>query len=352
MGKFKVIGCIIAFLILAGISCWATEQSLHLLLPAGWPEVLVWGITIAFFVVASFGTKMIADTLISPAFIDNRRLKLFGGILLVVFFWLLMSMPTNTHTFFYNDKIGSVITKDIETTNKYLSQIIDRGTATKTVVLDARGKDIKDSVEALRTHIVSQFNGDEAPFQSGNGPIIGEYLKQINKILNSNIKQDRNRYSKDRSILNKYHIEIDKALADALKTHTISGQSVDAAQKQKRRLAALNDSIQDHISTGNLSEAEIKQCEKELKDGYNIISTNKLFVDFDKNSDDEAVYTKENVETRTKRMASVIDVFFVDFLQGKYPASFWYYVGFSILVDVAAFIFFDIAFKRDDNSYN
>lgn len=352
MGKFKVIGCIIAFLILAGISCWATEQSLHLLLPAGWPEVLVWGITIAFFVVASFGTKMIVDTLISPAFIDNRRLKLFGGILLVVFFWLLMSMPTNTHTFFYNDKIGSVITKDIETTNKYLSQIIDRGTATETVVLDARGKDIKDSVEALRTHIVSQFNGDEAPFQAGNGPIIGKYLEQINGILNSTIKQDPNRYSKDRSILNKYHIEIDKALADALKTHTISGQSVDAAKRQKRRLAALNDSIQDHISTGNLSEAEIRQCEKELKDGYNIISTNKLFVDFDKDSDDEMVYTKENVETRTKRMASVIDVFFVDFLQGKYPASFWYYVILSILVDVAAFIFFDIAFKRDNNSYN
>lgn len=129
-------------------------------------------------------------------------------------------------------------------------------------------------------------------------------------------------------------------------------QSVDAAKEQKRRLMALNDSIQDHISTGSLSEAEIKQCEKELKDGYNIIGTNKLFVDFDRNSDDEAVYTKENVETRTKRMASVIDVFFVDFLQGKYPASFWYYVILSILVDIAAFIFFDIAFKRNENSYN
>lgn len=51
-------------------------------------------------------------------------------------------------------------------------------------------------------------------------------------------------------------------------------------------------------------------------------------------------------------MASVIDVFFVDFLQGKYPASFWYYVILSILVDIAAFIFFDIAFKRNENSYN
>lgn len=352
MEKFRVIGCIIAFLILAGISCWATEQSLHLLLPAGWPEVLVWGITIAFFVVASFGTKMIVDTLASPAFIDNRRLKLFGGILLVVFFWLLMSMPTNTHTFFYNDKIGSVITKDIETTNKYLSQIVDRGTSTETTVLDTRGKEIKDSIETLRTHIIHQFNGDEPPYKRGNGKEIATYIKIINTILNSSIVPNPNNNSTDPAILNKYQVEIDKALADALKTHTISTQSVDAAKRQKTRLAALNDSIQDHISTGSLSEAEIRQCEKELKDGYNIISTNKLFVDFDKNSDDETVYTKENVETRTKRMASVIDVFFVDFLQGKYPASFWYYVILSILVDIAAFIFFDIAFKRDENSYN
>lgn len=351
MEKFRVIGCIIAFLILAGISCWATEQSLHLLLPAGWPEVLVWGITIAFFVVASFGTKMIVDTLASPAFIDNRRLKLFGGILLVVFFWLLMSMPTNTHTFFYNDKIGSVITKDIETTNKYLSQIVDRGMSS-TMVLDSIGTKMKDAVEEERAHIVRQFNGDEPPYKRGNGEKISEHINNINKILKSSIIQDPNYNSADPAILNRYQIEINKALADALKTHTISSQSVDAAKRQKTRLAALNDSIQDHISTGSLSEAEIRQCEKELKDGYNIISTNKLFVDFDKNSDDETVYTKENVETRTKRMASVIDVFFVDFLQGKYPASFWYYVILSILVDIAAFIFFDIAFKRDENSYN
>ena len=48
-------------------------------------------------------------------------------------------------------------------------------------------------------------------------------------------------------------------------------------------------------------------------------------------------------------MASVIDVFFVDFLGGKYPGSFWYYVILSILVDIAAFIFFDIAFMKKND---
>lgn len=348
MEKFRIIGCGLAFLILAGISCWATELSLHLLLPAGWPEILVWGITIAFFVVASFGTKLIVDSLSGQGFIENRNLKLFGGVLLVLFFWLIMSMPTNTHTFFYNDKIGSVITKDIGTTNKYLLQVVDRGTSS-TLVLDSAGTQMKDQVEEQRRHIVAQFNGDEPPYKAGNGVEIGKHLEAINKILKSQIQQDLRYNSKDPAILNKYHVEINKALADALKTHTISEQSVISARNQKDRLSALNDSIQDHIATGSLSEAEIKQCEKELMDGYNIVATNKLFIDFDQKSDDKEVYTKENAETRTKRMASVIDVFFVDFLQGKYPASFWYYVILSILVDIAAFIFFDIAFKNKND---
>lgn len=345
MSKFRVIGSLIAFLILAGISCWATEKSLHMLLPAGWPEILVWGITIAFFVVASIGTKLIADSLMSNEFVENRKGKLWGGIFLVIFFWLIMSMPTNTHTFFYNDKIGSTISKDIETTNKYLQQVVDMGTSS-TVVLDEEGKRMKDAVEEQRRHIVAQFNGDEAPYKRGNGKKIGEHLEIINKTLNSSIQQDPRYNSQDPTILNGYQVEINKALSHALRTHTISEQSVQAAKKQKKRLAALNDSIQDHIASTSLTEAEIRQCEKELKDGYNIVSTNKTFVQFDKNSDDEEVYTKENAETRTKRMSSVIDVFFVDFLKGKYPGSFWYYVILSILVDVAAFIFFDIAFMK------
>ena len=345
MGKFKVIGSIIAFLILAGISCWATEKSLHMLLPAGWPEILVWGITIAFFVVASIGTKLIADSIFSHDFIDNRTGKLVGGIFLVILFWLIMSMPTNTHTFFYQDKIGSTITKDIETTNKYLQQVIDKGTSSSKV-LDAEGTRLKNIVEDQRTHIVRQFNGDEPPHLRGNGKQIATHLRIINETLNTSIKQDP-RYNKtDPSILQGYQKEIDRALEHALRTHTISEQSVQAAQRSQRRLLALSDSIQNHLSAEGLSEEEIRQCEKEINDGYNIIATNKQFIDFNEDSDDEDVYTKVNGETRTKRMSSVIDVFFVDFLHGKYPASFWYYIILSILVDFAAFIFFDIAFMN------
>lgn len=345
MDKFKFIGSFLAWLLLAGISCWATEKSLHMLLPANWPEIAVWGITIAFFVVASIGTVLIVNSLMSDGFVDNRKGKLFGGILLVICFWLLMSMPTNTHTFFYNDKIGSTITEDIKTTNGYLQQIVEIGTSS-TPVLDEEGKKLFDAVEEERRHLVAQFHGKEAPYIPGNGEMVGKHLEKINKLLNSQIIQNPNFASKDPSILASYQAQIDRARADALKTHMISPESVKSAREKKTRLAALNDSIQDHIASGSLSEQEIRQCEKELKDGYGIVASNKNFIHFDQSTNDEKVYTDENTETRTKRLSSVIDVFFVDFLNGKFPGSFWYYVILSILVDVAAFIFFDIAFKR------
>ena len=49
-----------AFLAFAAVSCWATTESLHLLLP-NWPLVLCWIVTIGFFIIASLGTKMIVD---------------------------------------------------------------------------------------------------------------------------------------------------------------------------------------------------------------------------------------------------------------------------------------------------
>ena len=143
---------------------------------------------------------------------------------------------------------------------------------------------------------------------------IAAHLEKINKILNSSIQQDPRYNSTDPSILNAYRVEINKALSHALRTHTISEQSVKAAKRQRNRLFALNDSIQGRYRLCKSYRRGDSPMRKELKDGYNIIASNRTFVQFD-NAGDEELYTKENAETRTKRMASVIDVFFVDFLK-------------------------------------
>lgn len=333
------ITCLILYLGLAGISCWATERSLSLYFHS-WPKFAVWIVTVAFFLVATYGTKLIVDSLSSSSFIDDRKLKLCGGIFLVIVFWLITGVPTNTHTFLYDAQIGTVISKDIETTNKYLEQIIVKGDPLVNVY-NAEGKRIKDSTEILRCHVNNQFNGNEPPHKSGDGENVAKYIRDINILLHSDIHAGSTN-SKDPAILNRYNIEIANALENALRPYILSKKSANDAWWQKRDLAALKDSIKNSQITGTLSKVEIDQCKKELEKGYGIIAAYKDFVDFDPDTDDKSVYTQEKVETRTKGMDNVYTVF-VDFLKGDYP-SYLYLVVISILVDISAFIVFKFIF--------
>ena len=114
--------CAVAFIAFAAVSCWATLESLHRLLP-DIPIVFVWILTIGFFFIASWGSKMIVDSLNKNVYIENPGLHLVGGAVILIIFWLLCSMPTNTHTFFYKDSIKDVAITDLETTRAYLTSL-------------------------------------------------------------------------------------------------------------------------------------------------------------------------------------------------------------------------------------
>ena len=94
-----------AFAAFAAVSCWATAESLHLLLST-WPLAMCWVVTIGFFIIASIGTKMIVDSLNQNIYMEKRGMRLIGGLIIVLIFWLVCSMPTNTHTFFYRTLIN------------------------------------------------------------------------------------------------------------------------------------------------------------------------------------------------------------------------------------------------------
>ena len=42
---------------------------------------------------------------------------------MVILFWLICVMPTNTHTFFFRNVVNEKVTLDITITKKYLSNI-------------------------------------------------------------------------------------------------------------------------------------------------------------------------------------------------------------------------------------
>ena len=114
----------VAFLIVAALSCWATASSFMMIIPLPW--YVIWAMTIVFFVFASFSFKMIMDALHNDGSVENPKLKLWGGIALLLLTWVIISLPTNAHTFFYKLQIGNVVTEDIKTTEVYADQLAKR----------------------------------------------------------------------------------------------------------------------------------------------------------------------------------------------------------------------------------
>lgn len=159
------------------MSCWATAESLHLLLP-DLPEVLCWVVTVGFFFIASWGTKMIADSCNQNVYVERRGTSLVIGILITLFFWLFCSMPTNTHTFFYRNLINERVTTDIATTQGYLAQIKDN-TVTDAKI-QARCAEVKNRVDVKLGELKAEIENDANP---GNGPKAKEILRDFADIL-------------------------------------------------------------------------------------------------------------------------------------------------------------------------
>ena len=345
--RFLKLFCVLAFLAFATVSCWATAESLHLLLPS-FPLVMCWIVTVGFFFIASWGTKMIVDSLNQQIYMDKRGLNLIGGILILIVFWLICSMPTNTHTFFYRNVINDKVTDDISLTKSYLAQIKDNTVTDDKIKL--RCAELQNKVDTKLGELKAEIMNDANP---GFGPKAKEILREFAEILGvakiepltfrGNSIQDRQKlYDAYRT---KMYILSESKKANIIKEMTPTNQNYRVeAERDFKNLELTEQYVKD--GTLNLYGAEDIQtvCEN-LNQGYGTIRNYSQFVNF-KNENDEIAYTAPNSVTKVKRMISVFDVW-KDFIKGEYAGrGFIFWVIISILVDIAAFIFFDIAFKK------
>ena len=341
---------VLAFVAFAAVSCWATAESLHLLLPS-WPVIMCWIVTVGFFIIASWGTKMIVDSLNQNIYMEKRGLNLIGGIIIVLVFWLLCSMPTNTHTFFYRNLIDQKVTTDIAATQGYLSQIKDN-TVTEARI-QARCAEVENQINTKLQSLEAEIKN---PLNPGNGPetekILGE-IAQILGVAKINKLSAKGNSVQERNVLyDAYRATIltmlENKKMNIVKEMTPSnGNYRKVAEKDYKNLEL----TKQYIDGGQLSLTDaddVKTVCNNLNQGYSTIKTYQQFVDF-KNETDKEAYTAANPETKVSRLLSVYDVW-VDFLAGKDSGglAFVFWIVISILVDVAAFIFFDIAFKKTD----
>lgn len=131
-----------------------------------------------------------------------------------------------------------------------------------------------------------------------------------------------------------------------LAMESASKNNKNIASTDYKNLDMVEKSIKDKTLDVNDPEDVNIICDQ-LNKAYNTIGENKDFVSF-KDAEDKAIYTAPNPVTKVKRMLSVFDVW-TDYLHGDYAGQgFLFWIMISILVDVAAFVFFDIAFKKQD----
>jgi hypothetical protein len=353
--NFLRVFALVAFIMLCGVSCWATVESLHLLLPT-WPVIFFWAITVVFFVVSSIGSKMIVDSFNQRIRVENRNWRLIGGIILLFAFWTCFSLPTNSHTFFYRAVINDVLVKDLTETKAKLQNLGKDGEAGK--IIEQEKADFRNKINNIFSKFAAEINnpgdfgwdvkaeaviieleGELGEIQrlklrsnthAGRQELIMAMRKQIDDLTESKIKND---YDKRLELVNR---ELNK---EEIK-HLIA-----EIQKVQNKMQALP------TTHGEPTE----KTSQTLTKAYSTISnySDILIKEFEKSNPGSAKMAKETKDyymgiSKTERMCSVVEVW-KDFFNGKFAGrGFIFWILLGALVDIAGFIFFDIAFKKEE----
>ena len=109
--------------------------------------------------------------------LEHPKVQLYGGIALLIFTWVIISLPTNAHTFFYKLKIGDVVTEDLKMTKDYSQQIASRS------VVDSAYYDIEKKV--MNEWIQFENEVKSGVTGSGFGKYAANHIAQIDTILGS-----------------------------------------------------------------------------------------------------------------------------------------------------------------------
>lgn len=345
-----------AFVVLGAVSCWATSESLHLLMPT-WPKILCWAVVITFFIVASIGTKMIVDSLNQKIHVENRGGHLIGGIILVVIFWLCTSMPTNTHTFIYRNTINERVNSDLLQTRNYLNELKEQESAyeNEKAIKDKFEREV-DQIRLIQGRMESEIDNNVEP---GAGPKASRILSELTPLTGSEKSIEFKTFPSDkkgRADAKKYYKDqfdkIVKAKTDRY-YHDITGLNggvkIQTVNESITELGLLKSDLESgKIDLNNADDINKKVIEP-INKAYNAIKINSDYVAF--LPGDEAVYTAVEPVAKTKRMLSVLDVW-GDWMAGKFAGhGFFWWIMLAVLVDIAAFIFFDLAFRRRSDSF-
>lgn len=345
--KFLKIFSLVAFVAFAAVSCWSTTESLFLTLENAddFPKWVLWIAVVGLYVLTSICFKLMLDTFNQNIYMEKRTVKFAVSLLGVVILWMVFSMPTNAHTFFYKQMAKNTAVKELihidgelqelsnETAflatynnkwNKFEAKILGDLAAIKAEIRDFQNPGHGDKTEARIVDVEDDLGlktGTIARLKARNNS-----LKELNKVCEHY----------DKAI--KEQLEIKKEQHD----NNVNRELADFKEEMKP-IARLRQDIDK-----TLKELEDDQFDKEavLKNARKIINTayDKLGSKF------KGLYSYDENVYRSDRLIKVTKVW-EDYLKREFKDTdytLWYWILISIIVDIAAFAFFDIAFKKEN----
>lgn len=349
---------LLGFIVAAAISCWATSSSLILMMPSFISSnpiiqtIGVWLLVLLLFVLASLSMKWIVDALNNQGEHDHPHVMLWGGLLTLIITWLVVSMPTNAHTFFYQLKIGDVVTQDLLSTRQYSQQLADRE------FIDSAY--YKTEAEVLKewSLFVDEVKRGKGRRGSGIGIVATSHISNINQMLGSKymISIPSFHNASDQELTNEINRLKETSLQPNLKrfmsdNFQVSAEAATEAKEDVRKILAMEDTIHKLINSNQISDGSsepvIAQADGVLKVAYSNINKNHKYIRF--NDKDKEWYVKQNIETRTSRFLNPYSVLY-DFFTGKIPVTFIFWLLLSIVIDLAGFFFF-YQWNKDDFDY-
>lgn len=354
----KKIVCTLAFIGLAGFSCFWTAESLLI-----WqPSITIYGawlIALVFYIVASLCFTNVLKALDRNEYfgrkLGGRGGQLLFGLLGLIVFWLIVSLPTNTHTLLYRASIKGVIKSDLTRTQSYLQGLKENNVEIKKV--EERYNSRKEAVDAQILRLVAEIKN---PSALGIGHRFETILVELQNTLGTQIQRVANvgntpsqwltavNYYQAQAYeqLKLYRAECDKEIKkimDLMKSEQLDNliRNCGIALNDIDRMDGIDNNI-------------IATATKDLMNGYAFIKANARYIDFKNSVDgakDEMRYTREGAMPEAQEMLSV-DKVWKDYLTtDKYQGhGFIWWVLIALLVDLAAFIFFNLAFNRDNNN--
>ena len=159
--------CAVAFLIFAIISCVATAQSLTLTLEMEIPLWLSFTMMFVFafgvYLLTSYCFKLVIDACNMDVYVDHRRRDFILGIFGVLLFWLVCSMPTNTHSLFYTKIVDKVVVAELDNQKETLNTELQLLGMDINTQKDKEIQQLSSEVKTLTDKFITEINHTDRP---------------------------------------------------------------------------------------------------------------------------------------------------------------------------------------------